>query len=97
MGRYLAGDTIRLTCEFKDFSGVLADPSTINVKIYDETQKVVNTYTIDPIANKLETGKYFYDYTIPMDFVGKKVEYEWNAVISGVVSLNRSSFDVVFI
>lgn len=96
MASYLAGDTIRLLCTFKDFAGNLATPTLINVKIYDQTYLLINTYSVDLTANLLSTGNYFYDYTVPSQYTNKTLYYEWYAEYNGVPSLNRGSFQVVF-
>lgn len=97
MASYLAGDTIRLQCTLKDFSGSLGTPTLLSVKIYDQTYVLLNTYSVDLTANLISTGVYFYDFTIPSSYVNKTVYYEWYAEYNGVPSLNRSSFQVVFI
>lgn len=96
MASYLAGDTIRLICNFKDFAGNASDPTLISVKIYDQTYLLLNTYSVDLVNNKTSIGAYFYDYTIPTNFQNKTVYYEWYAEYNGIPSLNRSSFQVVF-
>jgi hypothetical protein len=97
MASYIAGDTIRLLCTFKDFSGALATPTLINVKIYDQKYTLVNTYSVDLTVNNLSQGNYFYDYTIPSQYVNTNLFYEWYAEYNGVPSLNRGQFQVVFI
>lgn len=97
MASYLSGDTVRLLCTFKDFAGNLATPTLINIKIYDQTYALLNTYSLDLTANQSSIGNYFYDFTIPSSYVNKTVYYEWYAEYNGVPSLNRSSFQVVFI
>jgi hypothetical protein len=97
MANYIAGDTIRLLCTFKDFSGSLATPTLISVKIYDQKYTLINTYSVDLNANKVSVGNYFYDYTIPTTYVNSSLYYEWYSEYNGVPSLNRGQFQVVFI
>lgn len=96
MASYLSGDTIRLLCTFKDFSGNPADPTLINVKIYDQSYTVLSTNSVDLVGNKTSVGNYFYDFTIPISYQNKTFYYEWYAEYNGIPSLNRSSFQVVF-
>jgi hypothetical protein len=97
MASYLSGDTIRLLCTFKDFAGNLADPTLINVKIYDQTYTLISTNSVDLVNNKTSSGNYFYDYTCPAQYQNKTLYYEWYAEYNGVPSLNRGSFQIVFI
>jgi hypothetical protein len=97
MASYKSGDTIRLLCTFKDFADQLTDPSLINVKIYDQKYVVIETISVPLSSNKISVGNYFYDYTIPSAYIGQTLYYEWYAEIGGLPSLNRNSFQVVFI
>jgi hypothetical protein len=92
---YQTGNTIRLTCIFRDFDGVLRNPNLVKVKIYDQTYKVIQEESLG-LANNTADGEYFYDYTIPLDARGK-MYYEWYGEISGNPSLKRDSFKVTFI
>lgn len=58
----LQGDTIRLQCHFKTFTGDLVDPEGITLTIYDNAKNTLETIPITN-ENKESTGKYFYDYT----------------------------------
>lgn len=97
MASYKSGDTIRLLCTFKDFSDQLTDPSLINVKIYDQKYLMIDTISVPLLSNKLSIGSYFYDYVIPALYLNQTLYYEWYAEINGLPSLNRGSFQVVFI
>jgi hypothetical protein len=93
---YQAGNTIRLTCTFKDFDGtVKKDPDLIKVKIYDQKYSILHEYIVT-ITNKTGVGDYFWDYTIPLDVRGK-LYYEWYGEIAGSASLHRQSIKVVFV
>jgi hypothetical protein len=96
MASYKSGDTIRLLCTFKDFADQLADPELINVKIYDQKYLVIDTISVSTSSNKLSTGNFFLDYTVPSQYIGQTLYYEWYAEIGGLPSLNRNSFQVVF-
>ncbi|ADL07752.1 hypothetical protein [Thermosediminibacter oceani] len=60
----LVGDTIRLYVEFRNFENEKIDPSNINLQILDEQGQEIENITIDS-SNKLDVGKYFYDYVVP--------------------------------
>lgn len=55
------GDTVRLVCHFKTFTGQSVDPEAISLTIYDNAQNVLETIPVG-IEDKENTGKYFYDY-----------------------------------
>lgn len=96
MNSYKSGDTIRLLCEFRDFSDALSDPELIKIKIYDQKYLMIDEISV-PTTSKESSGNYFYDYTIPSEYLNQSLYYEWYAEISGKPSLNRGQFKVVFI
>lgn len=91
---YQSGNTVRLTCEFYDFDNEIKDPNIIKIKLYDNKFNVT-----DEILNiqRVDTGRYYYDYITDVDSANKKHYYEWYAEIDGVPSLKRSSFMTRFI
>lgn len=56
-----AGDTIRLKCHFKTFTGVNIDPTDVKLTIYDKDQTQIEQIPLDD-SNKENVGVYFYDY-----------------------------------
>lgn len=89
---YQSGNTVRLTCEFYDFSGGLSDPSSVKLRIYDYKYKLIDEYTN---ATKTEMGKYYFDYVT--DENNKTYIYEWYGELEGTPSLKRGSFLTKFI
>lgn len=55
------GDTIRLKCHFKTFTGRLVDPVSVLLTIYDKQEEQIEQITLDD-TNKEDVGVYFYDY-----------------------------------
>lgn len=57
------GDTVRLKCFFRTFSGKEINPVNVMLKIYDNQQQEIDSFNLDD-TNKID-GVYFYDYVIP--------------------------------
>lgn len=94
---YKAGNTVRFSCEFKDFANQLADPPLIMFKVYNQRYEQIHTASLGS-GEKAGIGNYFYDYTIPSTgYTNQKLYYEWYGEVAGNPSLNRGSFKVVFI
>ena len=60
----LVGNTVRYTATFRRFDGVAADPDNLTFSVVDNTNRQLFAIPLT-IANKLSTGVYYYDYTIP--------------------------------
>lgn len=82
------GNTIRLRASFYNFSDVLTDPTAITLKFYDQKRVQIGSDISITVANKVSTGIYEYDYTIP-NTTSSAIVYEWRGLISGEVSLAR--------
>jgi len=91
----IKGDTVRLFCVFKTFEGVLIDPSSISLKIYDNAQNVIETIPVG-IENKESTGKYYYDYT-PASELNEVFYFEFAGSVNNKPILVRDSVKVKFI
>lgn len=91
----IIGDTVRLTGEFRTFGGVLADPSSIQLKIYDYNQTLYETITVNTSTNKVSTGKYYYDYTVPRTFASM-FYYEFVGDIDGTDAVHRKELSLEF-
>lgn len=96
MNTYQAGNTVRLNCQFTDFSNQPVDPSSIKVRIYTQQYNLISDNMVSS-NNRDDVGVYFYDYTIPQEYANQKIVYEWYGEIGGFPSLQRGSFKVVFI
>ena len=83
----LIGDTVRLKAEFKDFNGELTDIENPKVVVYDSKRKVI----LDAEPERIEEGKYQYDYVIP-DVIGP-LYFEFVGTIGGLPILGRATID----
>ncbi len=83
----LIGDTIRLKAEFKDFNGELTDIENPKVVVYDSKRKVI----LDAEPERIEEGKYQYDYVIP-DVIGP-LYFEFVGTIGELPILGRATID----
>lgn len=88
----LTSNTVRLKAEFKTFADVLADPTGITLKIYDKFKKQIGTTITITSANKVSTGVYQYDYTIPTGYT--YIVYEYAGTLEGSVVLGRNHIDI---
>lgn len=88
----LQGNTVRLSCDFKDFSGVLTSPSTVVLKVYDKRHvQVGNSISLSPIS----TGHYEYDYPIPTGYTTLFAEF--SGTISGKPIIGRERINVEWV
>lgn len=90
---YQYGTTVRFESQFFDFDGTPIDPDTVQVKIYDEKYRLLETVPATPYTG--ETGKYFHDYVTPSK--EQRLIYEWYALIDGKPSLKRDDFMTRFL
>ena len=93
---YLSGNTIRLEAIFTDFSGTATNPDIVKFILYDYAHNKISEITLGT-NNRLSTGIYYADYTIPTDSSGKTFYYEFYGEIGGKPSLSRGEFKVSFI
>ena len=84
---YQIGNTVRLISEFKDWDGSLVDPVLIKIILYDSQFRKIEENSIGA-ANKIEIGKYYFDY-VPQ--ITGTIFYEWYGVIDGLPSLKRGT------
>lgn len=88
---YETGNTIRLKGTFKNNAGDPTDPTVINLIIYDRFYRLLSQYPLGS-SNKVSTGVYFYDYTIPAGVQDQTYYYEFYGEITGIPALNRGKF-----
>jgi len=85
----IIGNTIKLKAEFKTFSDVYANPTDITLKIFNKNRKQIGT-TIDITdADKISTGIYLYEYTLPYGY--NELVYEFAGILEGDIILGRST------
>jgi len=89
------GDTVRLQVHFKTFEGVYINPNTISLKIYDNAKNERESLIISD-ENKLDNGKYFYDYIIPDD-ISEYFIFEYRGLHNDKPILSRDMVRVKFI
>lgn len=89
-----AGNSVRLSATFKDFAGVLTDPTgTITFKVFDLKQNQIGSTVNLSGGNHPSTGVYRYDYTIPLGTV-RNVIYEFAGLIGGLPAVTRKVLKV---
>jgi hypothetical protein len=96
---YQSGNTVRIEAEFKNFTGAYIDPTVVKFIIYDQTY-VKMSETALTVGNRQETGKWFYDFTLPVMSSGSKkgiLYCEWYGEIDGKPSIKRETLEVSFI
>jgi hypothetical protein len=90
---YLSGNSIRIQATFKDMNGVLVEPTSSKLIVYDNAYKKLSEYT--PL-NKLSSGTYFYDYKTPTEQTDKTYFCEISGIVDGVEVLCRGTFGTRF-
>ncbi|AYP68273.1 hypothetical protein PQE75_gp206 [Bacillus phage vB_BcoS-136] len=91
---YQYGDTVRLSCLFRNFDGEKVSPSLVKVIIYNSKYEIIKQEILG-LSNMFDVGEYFYDYTT--ENKEQKLYYEWYAEIDGTPSLKRGQFITKFI
>ncbi len=92
--RFQSGNTIRLSCVFRDFDNQITDPTLVRIIFYDYKYKIIEETSLSQ-QNKNLDGSYFYDYIIPEGH--QKIFYEWYGEINGTPTIKREFFIVDFI
>lgn len=92
----LVGNTVKVQASFFNFANALIDPTvgSIFVKFYDSKMNVLSGPTLLTVAaNKVSTGIFVYNYTIPVT-TSPTIIYEFVATVDAVPSLNRGVIPV---
>lgn len=87
-GMAIAGSTITLKGTFPDSAGDLLQLQDVTLKIYGPGKVLLETI----VPEKLSTGVYAGDYTIPEDKTGD-FDYEFSGKLGDRMIVGRSSFD----
>lgn len=88
------GDTIRLKCHFKTFTGQSVDPVDVKLTMYDKDKNQIEQILLDD-TNKKNIGVYFYDY-VPAPELSKFI-FEFSGQYNNKPILVRDSVQVKFI
>ena len=88
------GDTVRLKCHFKMFTGQSVDPTDIKLTIY-KTDKTKIEEIIITDTNKENVGVYFYDY-VPASELNEFI-FEFAGSYNDKPILARGKVEVKFI
>lgn len=89
-----SGDTVRLICNFKTFTGQLIDPTDITLTIYDSDREQIEQFTLND-TNRDDVGVYFYDFVTPDD--KQEVLFEFKGVHNNLPIVVRDSLQINFI
>lgn len=90
----IAGTSVRAVNTFHNFEGLAQDPDLVRFKVYDESYKLLDNYTLTD-ANKLSEGKYFYDYITPSEPY-KTLILEFYGEIAGNPTIERMRISTTF-
>lgn len=93
MAAYQLGNTVRLTAVFKDWANQVVDPTLVKLKVYNSGWALMHDYSLG-IEDKLVTGEYYFDYTIPYSYRTKVLYIEWYGEIQGTPSIKRITLNV---
>ena len=87
----VAGNTIRVQCEFKTFptASLLADPTAITFKAYDEESRQIGSSVNIDSSNRLSTGIYYYDYFLPRGY--RVINVEFSGTLEGSIITGKET------
>ena len=88
------GDSVRLQCHFKTFSGVSINPDNVELVIYDKAKNIIETIPITD-ENKTATGQYYYDYVVPDD-IDEYFIFEYRGIHNTKPILAREKVNIKF-
>lgn len=86
------GNTVKVTCQVRDFNDELIDPAEIKLRIYDEKYNLLNEYTS---IDKNGIGNYAYTLTLP-ETAGAYI-LEWYASIESYPFVKRKLIRIAFV
>lgn len=95
MNTVVAGTAIRITNTFYNFDGVPQDPQIVRFRIYDRRYNLLEDFTLTD-GNKLEEGKYFYDYITPSE-PNQRYIIEFYGEIAGNPTIERETIFTAFL
>ena len=77
----IVGNSVRLGAEFKDFDGVLYDPTDVKVKIYKSDMSV----STEAVPTRDSLGVFYYDYIL----TATDYAFEFSGEVAGFPILSR--------
>ncbi|MFB7303554.1 hypothetical protein [Heyndrickxia sporothermodurans] len=89
----LQGDTVRLKCHFKTFTGQLIDPTDVKLTIYNSKKEQIEQIPLDD-TNRLDVGVYFYDY-VPASELNEFI-FEFAGSVQEKPILSRGKLEIKF-
>lgn len=94
MNTYIAGNTVKLEGEFRNFEGNLVNVQFSKVIIYDFKYNKIGEFNLGD-SNKVSDGKYLYNFVT--DKTPKKYIYEFYGELNGLPAIDRGMFVTKFI
>ena len=92
----LMGDTIKLSAEFKSFSGVTVDPENITVKFMTgKGQQIGEIIPLNVSNHRVSAGIYIYEYVVPSE--PNTIIYEFKGFVDGKPIVGRSVLNPVLV
>lgn len=105
--KVIAGSTIRLQCEFRNWpdtsgaTGTLSDPSDLRIDIYSPRKEILLDREALDISNRVSQGIFFYDFKTTREmlrYVDNKrciVVYEFVGMLDGTPIIGQGRFEIV--
>lgn len=90
-----AGETVRVVNNFFDFDNIPKSPQLVRFKVYNRKYEVLLDVMLTE-ANKLDEGKYFYDYITPPES-NQTYTVEFYGEIAGNPTIERQQIYTTFI
>lgn len=101
--KVIAGDTVKLRCEFGTWGGALADPSSVVLSVYAPKKATLLDQIPLGVEHKVGTGIYEYDYPTNPEALRFKsggrctLVYEFKGVLEGTPIIGQGKFELVLI
>lgn len=92
----IVGDTIRLKAKFYTWTGVVADPENIKLRIFNSYRKQLGEDIQIGHEHRVGAGTYQYEYT-PTGQEGSILFFEFSGTLEGMPITNRSKVPIEWI
>lgn len=87
-----AGNTITLSCMFKNPDGVISNPDIVKIRFYNYKYDLLDEFILGE-SNRRLSGEYYFYYTTPNE--SKNFCYEWYSEYAGKPILTRDLFKTI--